>query len=415
MKRIHIISLMVALVLSLWGEPLWSQTTAIKIGWMGPLTGPIAEAGIGVRQGSLLAVEEWNAKGGIYIKELNKKLPVEIIFEDNQAKPEVGVSLGEKFVTRDKVHFIIGDAMASSVTLAVMELVPKYGIPMMSIESISDEIAKKVEKNPARYWSFWKMFYGTPTYGLASWDTYEFLIEKKLFVPRNKTIACLAEDTDYGRSSAKAVKEAFEKVGWNLVANETVPVGHTDFYPQLTKVKNLDPDILITIFVSLASGVTAVKQFHEVGLSASHLAIAYPLRPEFIPHAGKASEYLLWLPLQLDPDNIPAQKELSEKVKKRWNISLNLDNCDGYDGLNNVLDSIERAASLAPKDIVKALSKLDRKGVVGRYVFEQHNHQGKYGANYLPCPTAQILRGKNPVIYPRERASAQYVKPPWLK
>ena len=82
---------------------------------------------------------------------------------------------------------------------------------------------------------------------------------------------------------------------------ETVPLGYTDFYPQLGKMKNLGSDLLMTVFTPLSSGVALTKQFQEVGLKAYHHAIYYPLRPEFIPQAGKSADYLVWSTLLVDP------------------------------------------------------------------------------------------------------------------
>ena len=94
----------------------------IKLGGSFPLTGPAAEAGIATLQGVMLAVEEWNAKGGIYLKEYGKRLKIEYIAEDCASKPEQGVAVCEKLITKDKVHMIAGgDAFHSSVTMAIME------------------------------------------------------------------------------------------------------------------------------------------------------------------------------------------------------------------------------------------------------------------------------------------------------
>jgi len=386
----------------------------IRIGATAPLTGPAAEAGVALRQGIILAVEEWNAQGGILIKEAGKKLPIKVMIEDSQQKPEVGVSMGEKLITRDKVHFLMGDTFASSVTMAMMELAPKYGIPMMSVEPVSAEIAKKIGSNPERYWSFWKGDWNSDAYANTIFSTYKFLMEKGLFKPRNKTIAFIVEDTDYGRSNAEKASQLFSGIGWKTVANETVALGYTDFYPQLSKIKTLDPDILVTVFTALASGVAHSKQFHEVGLKASQFAIYYPLRPEYREQAGKAGEGLLWSPLNFDPANNPKHKELADKVQKRWNVTANSDHASGYDGVTNVLDAIERAGTLDPKAIVAALSKLDRRGYFGRYVFDQKTHTIMDGEDYLPVPAAQIQDGKHVLIWPPAMAAGPYKPQPWL-
>lgn len=398
-----------------WGNLLWAQPKTIKIGWTGPLSGPAAESGIAMKQSGTLAMEEWNAKGGIYIAEAKKKLPVEILFEDCQSKPEIGVNLVEKFITRDKVCLVLSDALHSSITLAVMELAPKYDFPIMSMGPVSDQISGKVAKDPARYRSFWKGDISTGAFSQMMFQTYKDLILEKLFAPKNKTVAFFMEDTDYGRSYATELGKLFGNLGWKTAAVETVPLGHTDCYPQLTKLKSLNPDILFTCFTSIASGVAAVKQFHELGLKCSHYGIYYTLKPEFVPQAGKAAEYILWGPMNLDPEHVPMHKEFAEKIRKRWNVTINWDIAMGYDGVNNALDAIERAGTLDSKKIVEALSKLDRKGVMGRYVFDASNHEIIGGAEYFSNPTGQVVGGKSAIIWPSAVAVKKYVTPPWMQ
>jgi len=388
---------------------------AIKIGITAPLTGPAAEAGVALKQGFLLAMGEWNAKGGVLLKDFNKKFPVEVLIEDCQSKPEVGVSVAEKLFTRDKVDVLLGDSFHSSVTMAIMELAPKYGKPIMSVEPVSEEIAMKIASNPKRYWNFWKGDWGSTAYAGSVFSTYQFLEKQGAYRSKAKKIAFIVEDTDYGRSNAEKTKELFGGIGFQSVAMETVPLGHTDFYPQLGKLKSLGADVLMSVFTPLSSGVALAKQFQEVGLKAYHHAIYYPIRPEFVPQAGKAGDFLIWSPMLMDPMNVPLHKDFAERIKKGWNVVMNSDHASGYDGLNNILDAIERAGSLDPKKIVDALAKLDKKGIMGRYVFEQSNHQIKHGEEFIPVPAAQILDGKSKILWPASLAGAKFELPPWLK
>lgn len=387
----------------------------VRIGATVPLTGPAAESGVATKEGLVLALEEWNEKGGVYLKEYGKKLPVKVLMEDCQSKPEVGVSVGEKLITRDKVHFLLGDTIHSSVTMAVMELAPKYGIPVMSGQPVSLEIAKKVAKDPDRYWNFWKGDWNSDAYANTIFSTYQWLMKKGLFKAKNKTIAFIVEDTDYGRSNAEKAGEAFAKVGWKPLTTETVALGYTDFYPQLTKLRHMNPDILVSVFTSLSSGVALGKQFHELGMKSSHMAVYYPVRPEYIRDAGKAAEHLIWTPQLTDPVNIPHHKEFQAKIKKRWGVTLTNDHACAYDYLNIILRTIERAGSLEPKPIVKELSQLEYRGVLGRYVFNQKNHAIRDGADFIPVPTSQIQNGRNVLFWPESRAVGTYQKPPWVE
>ena len=387
----------------------------IRIGITAPLTGPAAEAGVALKQGIILAAEEWNAKGGIYVKEADKKLPVKVLIEDCQSKPEVGVSVGEKLITRDKVCMLMGDAFHSSVTMAVMELAPKYGLPVMSIEPVSVEIAKKVKSDPERYWSFWKGDWNSTAYANTIFSTYKSLLDTGQFTPKNKTVVFIVEDTDYGRSNAENASELFSGIGWKTLGIETVALGYTDFYPQLTKYKAMEPDVIVTVFTPLSSGVAFSKQFHEVGMSCSLFAIYYPLRPEYREQAGKAAESVMWSPLLVDPERVEKHKAFAEKINARWKISLCNDHASGYDGMNNALDSIERAGTLEPKAIVDALSKLNLMGVMGRYVFDPETHTIKDGEDFLPVPAAQIQNGEHILIWPPSLAFGKYQSPDWIK
>jgi branched-chain amino acid transport system substrate-binding protein len=391
-------------------------TNEIRIGATSPLSGPAAENGVSLKQGMILATEEWNLKGGIYIKEYGKKLPIKLFVEDCQSKPEIGVIVGEKLITKDKVHMILGDALHSSVTLALMELVPKYGIPIVSVNAASDEIEKKIVNNPSRYWSFWKgNWSGVAANSEPIVFAYKYITEKGVFKPKNKTVSIIKEDTDWGRSVGEGIEKRFYEIGWKTIINDTVPIGNTDFYPNLAKLKASNPDVVASIFTSLASGVALAKQSGEVNVKFTHTAAYYPVRPEYIPQAGIASEYLIWTPLLLAPDFIPRQKEFVSKIEKRWKVTPSSDHMEAYDAVYNCLDSIARAGSLNPKDIVEALSKLDRKGVWGRYVFDQKYHHFLAGENFLPCIVAQIQSGKNVIIWPPSIASHIYRNPPWFE
>jgi len=116
----------------------------------------------------------------------------------------------------------------------------------------------------------------------------------------------------------------------------------------------------------------------------------------------------------LDPEHNALHKEFKEKINKRWNVTLTSDHSSGYDGVYNVLDSIQRAGSLDPKAIVAALSKLDRKGYMGRYVFDQKTHTIKDGEAFIPVPAAQIQKGKHVMIWPPDMAAGTYQPQPWV-
>jgi branched-chain amino acid transport system substrate-binding protein len=123
----------------------------VKIGVTLPFSGPAAQSGLALRQAMTVAGEEWNARGGIAVD--GNPLKVELLFEDTQDNPAQGVSAAQKLITDNRVNFLIGDAFASSVTIAEMDLADQYKIPMMSCEPVSGAISAKIEKDPQKYGS----------------------------------------------------------------------------------------------------------------------------------------------------------------------------------------------------------------------------------------------------------------------
>lgn len=406
--------LMALTMLVFANAPSASAADTYKIGVVAPLTGPTAEAGTAIKQGALMAADGVNAKGGIDVG--GKKVKLELIFEDDTGKPEVGVSVAEKLLGRDKVNLVVGDAFASSVTMAIMELAPKNpGIPFVSWEPVSSAITDKVKKNTAKYANFWKFDFDSTGYARTVFNTIKSLADGGQLRPKTKTVAFVVEDTDYGRSNANDAKALFEAAGWKSVAVETVPLGHTDFYPQMNKLKGLNPDVVVTVFTALGSGVAYAKQTREIGVAATQIAVYYPTRPEFIPQTGTASEGLLWTPLMFAPDSIASQKPIADAIKAKYKVNATSDHAYGHDGVMIIVNALSKAGSIDGKKVNDALAKTDFKGILGRYVFDEQGHNAKDGPDFLAIPTAQIQGGKNVVVWPSNVAAAKYVPQAWVK
>ena len=96
-----------ALGLVLAAGSAWAQET-IKVGVVGPRTGPAAATGKAFEEGIKLATDYVNAKGGV----LGKKL--EIVFEDTAGAPDKAASGFERLVTKDKVVMVLGESHSSS-------------------------------------------------------------------------------------------------------------------------------------------------------------------------------------------------------------------------------------------------------------------------------------------------------------
>ncbi|GGD34139.1 ABC transporter substrate-binding protein [Aureimonas glaciei] len=375
----------------------------VTIGAIGPLTGPAANTGKAHKEALELAVKEWNEGKGDYVSKNPPK--IKLVMEDSNSKPEVGISAAQRLITRDQVKMIVGDTLHSHVTLALMEMAPQYNIPILSAEPVASAIADKVMSDPDKFKLFWKGGYNSDGYGIAVHDFYAWAFANGTLVPGDKKIAFVVEDTDYGIANAKKIGELFEKDGWTVVATETVPTVTTDFYPQLSKVRDADPDVLVSVFTVVNSGVAFVRQLQEQALETSHLAIYYPTKPEFMAQAADIAEGMYWAALQYAPELDPEQKAFSDRIEAEYGTPANYSHAHAFCTMEIALRAIDTAGT-EPEALAKEIGATDYDCLLGRIQFGE-DHAIKAGADFVPVPVAQIQEGKNQLIWPENVASAK--------
>src|SRR5881409_3883055 len=115
----------------------------IKVGFLGPTTGPFGALAKDQQQGAIVAMEEINAKGGI----LGRRL--EILFRDDQLKPAVGAQRTKELIENQKCQFIVG-GLAAHVQMAINEQTKKAKVLFIST-SQSDEISAKPDTSPITF------------------------------------------------------------------------------------------------------------------------------------------------------------------------------------------------------------------------------------------------------------------------
>jgi len=360
----------------------------IKVGAVGPLTGPSSESGIAAQQGQELAVAEWNAKGGLKIDD--KYYEIELLYEDSTGTPETAVAAAEKLLSVDKVEVIFAETLISSCILPTMDLCAKYpNVVFSTIEGVSTNIPKKFAENPSAYFNFFKACWSADTYGQNVADGAMYLVEQGAIPADKKTVAYVVEDTDYGRSNASAAEKVFAEYGWTTVAFEVSPAGNTDFYSQISKIIEIDPDIVVSCFVPVASGIAYLKQVQELGVEWSDIAIVYPTKPGFYEDTGAACKNLFWTPIEFNKES-PEMVEFAKKINDMFKVSLTKCQVSGYDVTNMMFEAIEKAGTTNAKDgLAEAYGASQYKGLLGTFAFDE-NHCAKSGEEFLHLALGQV-------------------------
>ena len=372
-----------------------SAADTIQVGIVLPLTGSQAKFGEIEKQSFDLALEEINAAGGIKGKKL------EFLMEDDTGRPEVGRSVAEKLITKDKV-VMLGGGYSSSVTAGLAGVAQQNRIPFLINTGSADDITEK---------GFDYVFRLNPPASEYSSGVEEFL-EK---VVKPKSVAILYENTKFGTSSSKAFTKSCEKLGIEVVLNEGYEHAGIDFKPILVKVKQLNPDIVYMVSYVMDASLL-MRQSRELKLTPKLFiggGAGFTL-PEFQENAGVASEDVVSATLWHEVLPLPGAMDYFNKFKAKYNKETEYHGAEAYSAAYVIADVLKRAKSFSPEDIRQALAETDMMTVFGPVKFVSYGK--KTNQNKLTTYVVQWQGGHLQLIWPTNLANAKYVYPvDWLK
>jgi branched-chain amino acid transport system substrate-binding protein len=99
-----------------------AQPKEVKIGAIVSMTGPNSNVGKSMWQSAVLATDEINANGGVFVKQYNAKIPIKLVQGDDESTRDGGQKAATKLITEDKVDILVG-GYASGVTSAYQQTV----------------------------------------------------------------------------------------------------------------------------------------------------------------------------------------------------------------------------------------------------------------------------------------------------
>jgi len=372
-----------------------SAADTIKVGIVLPLTGSQAAFGEIEKQSFDLALEEINGAGGIKGKKL------EFLMEDDTGRPEVGRSVAEKLITKDKV-VMLGGGYSSSVTAGLAGVAQQNRIPFLINTGSADDITEK---------GFDYVFRLNPPASEYSSGVEEFLAE----VVKPKSVAILYENTKFGTSSSKAFAESCEKLGIEVMLNEGYEHAGIDYKPILIKVKQLNPDIVYMVSYVMDAALL-MRQSRELRLTPKLFiggGAGFTL-PEFTENAGKAANYVVSATLWHQVLPLPGAMDYFNRFKAKYNKDTEYHGAEAYAAAYVIKDVLSRAKSFSPEDIKEAMSETKLLTVFGPVKFVSYGK--KINQNKLTTYVVQWQDGKLQLIWPKNLANAKYVYPvDWLK
>jgi branched-chain amino acid transport system substrate-binding protein len=331
---------------------------AIKVGEFASLTGKEAAFGNSSHKGTLLAVEDIGAAGGV----MGKKL--ELITEDTRSTPGESATVVRKLISRDQVVAVLGE-VASGRSLEGAAVCQPGKIPMISPSSTKPEVTDKGDY-------IFRVCFIDPFQGkvLATFA------DKTLKV---KNVALLVDAAaPYSVGLASNFKETFTGLGGKIVLEQKFSSGDKDFKAQLTAIKAANPEAIFVPCYYTEAGLIC-RQARELGINVPIFGGDGWEAPELLEIGGKAMEGTYYSTHYSAEDSSPKVQEFVKKFKTRWNGETpDAMAALGYDSAMVLADAIKRAGTTEEPKLRDAIAATkDFVGVTGKTTLDEHRNATK--------------------------------------
>ncbi|MFV0503322.1 MAG: ABC transporter substrate-binding protein [Lachnospirales bacterium] len=319
-------------------------TETIKIGSVGPLTGPNAQYGNETFNGVNLAFEE-------------SGLDVEFITYDDKADPAEATNLYQRLVSNDGVNLFLG-AVTSGSTAAVASASQADGIPVLSPTATQDDVTL-LGDNVFRA-CFKDSFQGEV---LAKYAFEELGITSTAVLYNNAL--------DYSTGLAEAFETTFVSLGGEVVASESYSDTDVDFKTQLNGIAAKEPQALFLpdYYEKIA---LLGKQVHDLGMDVTLLGadgwigvMDVVEDPAYLNGAYVVNNFST-------EDETPIVQEFIANYTEKYGVAPTGFSASGYDAAKIALDAIERAGSTDYDAIINALKETNIDSVGGNITFDEN-------------------------------------------
>jgi branched-chain amino acid transport system substrate-binding protein len=330
-----------------------AQQKSVKIGFVSTFSGPTAVIGNDMKNSFELALDHMGRRMG--------GLPVEMIYEDDQQKPEVGLQKTQKLIESDKVNFIVG-YIWSNVLLASIKPAVDSRTFLISANAGPSQIAGEL-CSPFFFSTSWQNDQTPQAMG-------EYMNQKGV-----KSVYLIGPNYAAGKDMLNGVRATFKG---EIVGDElTRWPDQLDFSAELSNARAKKPGAIF-VFYPGAAGVQFLNQYTQAGLSGQiPLYTAFtidettlPLQKDLALGVLGAQEWVNDLPND-------ANRKFVADFRAKYKHGPSFYGAQSYDAANLVASAVTAVkGDLAKKDAMREeMRKADFASVRGAF---------KYGNNHFP-------------------------------
>jgi branched-chain amino acid transport system substrate-binding protein len=310
----------------------------ILIGLTHDASGQFANSGQAEKRGTIMAIEEANAAGGV----LGRK--VEYKWADTETTPATGSRVAERFITRDNVAFMVG-AIQSGTANAISQVCQKYGVVYFNTNSSSPtESAKNCHRVKFVWDGSGANFAKAAAAGAV--DKY------------GKEWILLTNDYVWGHNTSKATAKILGELGGTVKENILVPVGTRDYSSILLKLQQAKPDVVATA-VGGDDYKALRQQVQDLKLDTKMAWLSNQLDWPDIYGAGSEAAFGVFGATWYHYLDLPGVADFVKRYQTRWpdtriNVPGNV-TYNGYVAMRELLRAVEEAGSTNNIKVIKQL------------------------------------------------------------
>ena len=319
----------------------------IMLGYLGPLSGPVARYGTESRNGALLAVEEINAAGGISGRNIT------FSYEDDEGNAEKTVNAFNLLVTRKKAQLIIGSS-TSGPTIAISDRAQAQKILLLTPSGTAEAITTAGDY-------IFRACFIDPFQGIVgarfAYDT----------LGVRKAAVFFDNGNDYSAGLAESFRKEFKSKGGTIVSDESYQTGEVDFNAQLTKIRATAPDIIfLPDYYQTVALIT--KQIRQLGMTTPLLG--GDGWDGLIHEAGDEALNGYFSTGFAADSTEPKVQAFVKAYRARFNAEPDTFSALGYDSVFLLKDAILKAGSTDPTKVKDALASISGNYITGSMSFD---------------------------------------------
>ena len=348
---------LVAALASLIFAPGLSAQEPIKIGQFASLTGKEASLGQSSNKGTLMAIDDLNAAGGVLGR------PLLLVTEDTQSKPGETATVVKKLISRDKVVALLGE-VASSRSLEAAPIAQAAKVPMISPASTNPKVTET----------------GAYIFRTCFIDPFQGPVMARFareHLKAKRVALVVSNSSAYSIGLAKFFRESFVANGGTIVLEQKYSEGDKDFKAQLTAIKAAGVDAVFNPGY-YNEGALIVRQARDLGLTLPIFGADSWEAEALIQLGGKAMEGAYLCSHYSPEDPSPRVQNFVAAYKKRFGSTPDSNASLGYDSVLVLVDAIRRAGTTERDALREAIATTrDFMAVTGKITIDSERNASK--------------------------------------